>query len=179
MLELGTKAPDFSLNRVTDDSVVSRADFADEPLLVVFMSRHCPYVKHIQARFAELADEYLERGVAVVAISANDVTSHPEDAPAKLKEQAEEVGFGFPYLFDASQETARAYSAACTPDFFLFDSDHRLAYRGRFDASRPRNDEPVTGVDLRAALDAVLKGESIPEAEQRPSMGCSIKWREA
>jgi len=178
MLEIGTQAPDFSLPTVTDGSSVSRGQFSGKPLLVVFMSRHCPYVKHIQQRFAEVANEYQDKGVGVIAISANDVSSHPEDAPEKLSEQATEVGFRFPYLFDESQDTARAYRAACTPDFFLFDADHRLVYRGRFDGSRPRNDEPVTGEDLRAALDAVLAGETIPEEDQRPSMGCSIKWRE-
>ena len=178
MLELGTPAPDFSLSTVTDGKTVSREDFSGKPLLVVFMSRHCPYVKHVQAKFAETANEYARKGVGVVAISANDAVSYPEDAPARLAEQAVEVGFEFPYLYDESQDVAREYTAACTPDFFLFDSDHRLYYRGRFDGSRPRNDEPVTGADLKAALDAVLAGEDRP-AEQRPSMGCSIKWRDA
>ena len=178
MLELGTPAPDFSLGTVTDGTTVSRDDFNGKPLLVVFMSRHCPYVKHIQAKFAEVADTYRQKGVAVAAISANDAASYPEDAPEKLAEQAGELGFTFPYLFDESQEVARAYTAACTPDFFLFDTDHKLYYRGRFDGSRPRNDEPVTGTDLIAAMDAVLAGEERP-AEQRPSMGCSIKWRDA
>lgn len=176
MLELGTKAPRFSLESVVDGSTVSLADHAGKPLLVVFMSRHCPYVKHIEAKFAEVANAFVDGGGAVVAISANDVTSHPEDAPEKLKEQAEANGFRFPYLFDESQDVARAYTAACTPDFFLFDAGHELVYRGRFDGSRPKNDEPVTGADLEAALKAVLAGQAVP-AEQRPSMGCSIKWR--
>ena len=176
MLELGTKAPQFSLPSVTDGSTVSLGDYTDRPLLVVFMSRHCPYVKHIEAKFAEVANRFQADGGAAVAISANDITSHPEDAPEKLKEQAQENGFEFPYLFDESQDVARAYTAACTPDFFLFDRNHELVYRGRFDGSRPKNDEPVTGTDLSAALTAVLAGEAVP-AEQRPSMGCSIKWR--
>lgn len=177
MLELGTKAPQFSLPSVTDDSTVSLGDFAGKPLLVVFMSRHCPYVKHIEAKFAEVANRFQAEGGGVVAISANDITSHPEDAPEKLKEQAEANGFEFPYLFDEGQGVARAYTAACTPDFFLFDGSHELVYRGRFDGSRPKNDEPVTGADLEAALRAVLDGKAMPE-DQRPSMGCSIKWRE-
>lgn len=178
MLELGTPAPDFSLQSVTDGNTFNRDDFSGKPLLVVFMSRHCPYVRHIQSKFAEVAADYVDKGVGVVAISANDAESYPEDAPGKLSEQAAQLGFAFPYLFDKSQQVAREYTAACTPDFFLFDADHKLYYRGRFDGSRPRNDEPVTGADLTSAVDAVLAGAGVPDV-QRPSMGCSIKWRGA
>lgn len=178
MLALGTAAPQFSLRDVVGGGTVSLADFEGKPLLVVFLSRHCPYVKHIQAKLAEVANEYQRKGVGVVAIGANDAETYPDDAPDSLAEQAREVGFEFPYLFDETQGVAKAFSAACTPDFFLFDRDHQLAYRGQFDSSRPRNDEPVTGSDLTAALDAVLSGQPAP-AVQRPSMGCSIKWKEA
>lgn len=177
MLALGTSAPTFSLQDVADNATSSLADFTGQPLLVAFLSRHCPYVKHLQEQFAEAANSYQAKGVAVVAISANDARTYPEDAPAKLADQKREVGFDFPYLFDETQETARAHSAACTPDFFLFDRDHKLVYRGRFDGSRPRSDEPVTGHELSAALDAVLAGTPVP-ADQKPSMGCSIKWKE-
>jgi peroxiredoxin len=177
MLDLGTPAPAFSLQDVPAAGTFSPVDFEGQPLLVVFLSRHCPYVKHIQNRLAAVLNAYRAKGVGVVAIGSNDAVSYPEDAPEKLAEQAREVGFEFPYLFDGSQEVARAYSAACTPDFFLFDRNHRLAYRGQFDSSRPRNDDPVTGADLAAALDAVLAGEPAT-AEQKPSMGCSIKWKE-
>jgi peroxiredoxin len=176
MMELGTPAPDFRLEEVTDGSTVALTDLADSPaLLVAFLCRHCPYVVHVQDAFAALAREYTSRGVAVVGISANDPDSHPDDAPDRLAEQKRAVGFGFPYLFDGSQEVARAYGAACTPDFFLFDGDRRLVYRGRMDDSRPGQGEP-TGGDLRAALDAVLAGVPVA-ADQAPSIGCSIKWR--
>jgi peroxiredoxin len=176
MMGLGTPAPDFRLEEVTDGSTVALDDLAQSPALVVaFLCRHCPYVKHVQSAFAELAREYGERGVAVVAISANDPDTHPDDAPEALAEQKREVGFDFPYLFDASQEVARAYGAACTPDFFVFDGARRLVYRGRMDDTRPGQGEP-TGADLRAALDALLAGIPVDE-DQHPSIGCSIKWR--
>lgn len=178
MLALGTQAPSFELPTVVDGSTVSAKALEGRPLLVAFISRHCPYVKHLQQKLAEVGNEYQSKGVAVVAIGSNDPVTYPEDAPEKLAEQASELGFEFPYLFDETQEVARAYKAACTPDFFLFDADHKLVYRGQFDGSRPRSDEPVTGADLIAALDAVLAGEPVP-ADQKPSMGCSIKWREA
>lgn len=178
MLALGTSAPDFSLEDVVSGDTVSKADFAGKPLLVVFMSRHCPYVKLIERKLAEVGNDYRGRGVGVVAIGSNDPVTYPDDAPEQLAEQAREVGFEFPYLFDDTQEVARAYTAACTPDFFLFDGEHSLVYRGRFDGARPRSDTPVTGEDLIRALDAVLAGEPAPE-EQLPSMGCSIKWKEA
>jgi len=176
MLELGTRAPDFSLLDVSDGSKVSLSDFDDAHALVVaFLCRHCPYVKHVQNRFASLARAYQRRGVAFVGIASNDADAHPDDAPDRLAEQKRDVGFTFPYLFDDTQEVARAYRAACTPDFFVFDQDRRLAYRGRMDATRPDRGEP-TGQDLTAALDALLASESV-SADQHPSMGCSIKWR--
>jgi peroxiredoxin len=176
MLALRTKAPHFRLPD-PQGKYISSDDFKSVPaLLVVFMCNHCPYVKHIQSRFAELAKEYQARGVAVVGISSNDVESYPDDSPEKMAEEIQRVGYTFPYLYDESQEVAKAYHAACTPDFFLFDKDRRLAYRGQFDDSRPRNGRPVTGVDLRAALDAVLAGRPVP-SDQRPSAGCNIKWK--
>lgn len=176
MLPLGTKAPYF---RLPDPRgrLVSSDDFKSAPaLLVVFMCNHCPYVKHIQARFAELAKEYQSRGVAVFGISSNDVESYPDDSPEKMAEEIQRAGYTFPYLYDESQDVAKAYHAACTPDFFLFDRDRRLVYRGQFDDSRPRNNRPVTGADLRAALDAVLQERPVA-TDQRPSMGCNIKWK--
>jgi peroxiredoxin len=176
MLELGTKAPDFSLPDVVSGRVVSAADAADTPLLVMFICRHCPYVKHVQQQLAVLGGDYAARGVAIVAISSNDADTHPDDGPASLKAMAQELGFTFPLCYDESQAVAKAYAAACTPDFFLFDRDRRLVYRGQLDDSRPSNGRPVTGSDLRAALDAVLAGRA-PAADQKPSMGCNIKWK--
>lgn len=176
MMSLGTPAPDFDLPDVRSGDTVARADLASQPLLVMFICRHCPFVVHVQDELAQLARDYADRPVGIVAISANDPITYPDDAPASLAEQAEQVGFDFPYCFDESQEVARAYGAACTPDFFLFDADHRLAYRGQMDDSRPSNEIPVTGTDLRRALDLVLAGEAVPEPHH-PSMGCGIKWR--
>jgi peroxiredoxin len=176
MLPLGTLAPDF---RLPDPSgrLVARDDFAGAPaLLVVFLCNHCPYVKHVQAGFAAFAKEYAERGLAIVAVNSNDYQEYPEDAPARMAEEAARAGYGFPYLVDESQEVAKAYRAACTPDFFLFDRERRLVYRGQFDDSRPGNRIPVSGRDLRAAADAVLAGRA-PAADQKPSIGCNIKWR--
>ena len=176
MLPLGTKAPPF---RLPDPygKWVSLDDFHDAPaLLVVFMCNHCPYVKHIRSRFAQLAQEYQAKGVGVVGINSNDVESYPDDAPGKMAEEIKQVGYTFPYLSDENQEVAKAYRAACTPDFYLFDRDRRLVYRGQFDDSRPGNGRPVTGADLRAALDAVLAGRPVP-SDQRPSLGCNIKWK--
>jgi len=176
MLELGTAAPDFSLPD-TEGRMRSLSEFADSKgLLVVFMCNHCPYVKHIQHALAELADEYMGKGIAVVGISSNSVESHPQDGPDAMREEAARVGYHFPYLYDASQETAKAYRAACTPDIFLFDESRKLVYRGQFDDSRPRNNLPVTGADLRAALEAMLAGQP-PLAEQKASIGCNIKWK--
>jgi peroxiredoxin len=176
MLELGTPAPDFSLPEPASGNTVSRSDFSGQPLLLVFACNHCPFVLHILREFVDFARQYAERGLKVVMINANDVANYPDDSPEKMVELAREYGFGFPYLYDESQQTARAYQAACTPDLFLFDADHRLHYRGQFDASRPGNDEPVTGADLRAAADALLAGQPAP-AEQLPSLGCNIKWK--
>jgi peroxiredoxin len=178
MIDLGTVAPDFALPDVTTGRTVRRLDLDDrKALLVMFICRHCPYVRHVRQGLASLGRDYLDRDVGIVAISANDPETYPEDAPASLAEEAREAGYTFPYLFDETQEVARAYSAACTPDFFLFDADRRLAYRGQFDSSRPGSGVPVTGEDLRQALDAVLADRPVSE-DQRPSVGCTIKWRE-
>jgi peroxiredoxin len=177
MLELGTEAPDFALPDVATGRTVRRSDFDDrKALLVMFICRHCPYVRHVRTALADLGRDYGDRDVGIVAISANDPASYPEDAPASLAEEAREAGYTFPYLFDESQEVAKAYTAACTPDFFLFGPDRRLVYRGQLDSSRPSNDLPVTGEDLRPAIDAVLADGPVPE-DQRPSVGCTIKWR--
>jgi thiol-disulfide isomerase/thioredoxin len=176
MLALGTPAPDF---RLPDPSgrIVARDDLPkDAPLLVMFICNHCPYVKHIREGLARFGRDYAGRGLAMVAINSNDVSVYPEDRPEKMAEEARAAGYVFPYLFDETQAVAQAYRAACTPDFFLFDRDRKLAYRGQFDGSRPGNDEPVTGRDLRAAADALLAGRE-PSPEQRPSLGCNIKWR--
>ena len=176
MLPLGTKAPDFRLPDI-DGNIVSLADFEDSPaLLVVFMCNHCPFVKHILEPMAALISDYQKKGVAVVGINSNDVENYPEDAPDRMAAVAAEKDFTFPYLYDQSQQVAKAYYAACTPDFFLFDGRRKLFYRGQMDDSRPGNGIPVTGADLRAVLDAVLKNKK-PPAEQKPSMGCNIKWK--
>jgi peroxiredoxin len=177
MLDLGTIAPDFSLTDVVTGNAVHRDDFrGKKALLVIFICAHCPYVKHINEGLAALGKDYADQSIAIVAISSNDVASHPADSPAGLKQQAETFGFVFPYLYDETQAVAHAYKAACTPDFFLFNSGFHLVYRGQFDSSRPGSEIPVTGKDLRAAVDLVLSGKPVPE-EQRPSIGCNIKWR--
>ena len=176
MLELGTRAPDFALPD-TDGRTVSSDEFADAPaLLVMFICNHCPFVKHVRAELAQIGRDYGARGVAIVAISSNDPEQYPADGPDAMRVEKDAAGYVFPYLFDETQEVAAAYRAACTPDFFLFGADRELVYRGQLDDSRPGNDVPVTGRDLRAALDAVLAGEQVP-AEQRPSLGCNIKWK--
>jgi peroxiredoxin len=176
MLPLGTHAPDFALPEVTDGSMVSLGDLTAEVLVVVFLCRHCPYVVHVQDELAALSSRYLDAGrVDFVGIASNDPGTHPDDAPEHLAAQKREVGFRFPYLFDETQEIARAYGAACTPDFFVFDRERQLVYRGRMDDTRPGGDAP-TGAELRAAIDALLGGER-PADDQWPSMGCSIKWR--
>ena len=176
MLSLGTEAPDFSLPD-TRGKMVSLSDFDKAPaLLVIFMCNHCPYVKHVADALTVITREYQERGVAVVGINSNDAEIQPEDSPEKMAEEAKRRGYSFPYLYDQTQETAKAYHAACTPDFYVFDKQRRLVYRGQIDASRPGSDIPVTGDDLRAALDAVLAGRAVPK-KQRASAGCSIKWR--
>lgn len=176
MLELGTPAPEFQLPD-PKGNLVSLCDFRDAPaLLVAFLCNHCPYVQHIREGLARFAREVREQGVAMVGINANDARSHPEDSPARMAEEVERFGYVFPYLYDESQGVAKAYRAACTPEFYLFDRERRLVYRGQFDGSRPGNPVPVTGDDLRAAVAALLAGRPLPE-EQRPSVGCNIKWR--
>jgi len=176
MLPLGTVAPDF---RLPDPSgrIVSLDDFAEaKALLVMFICNHCPFVKHLRYELARLGRDVQQREVAVVAISSNDIDKYPDDSPEKMKQEAEEAGYTFPYLFDETQEVAKAFDAACTPDFFLYDGSGRLVYRGQLDESRPGNGIPVTGRDLRAALDAVLAGRPV-STDQKPSIGCNIKWR--
>ena len=176
MLPLGTAAPDFKLMNV-DGREVALADFAGKPaLLVMFMCNHCPFVVHVADELARLGSEYMGRGVALVGINSNDTASHPADSPERMVAEAEDRGYAFPYLFDETQEVAKSYRAACTPDFFLFDQDRKLVYRGQLDDSRPGSGVPVTGKDLRAALDAVLAGNK-PADEQRASLGCNIKWQ--
>ncbi|MCE8035087.1 thioredoxin family protein [Billgrantia tianxiuensis] len=175
MMELGSPLPAFRLPDPHGVEVDSK-QFHDMPLLVVFICNHCPFVKHIADAFADFAREYGDRGLAVVAINSNDFKAHPDDRPERMVEEAQARGYSFPYLVDESQEVARAFQAACTPDFFLYDRNHRLAYRGQFDDSRPSKETPVTGKDLRAAADAVLADQA-PDAKQMPSMGCNIKWK--
>jgi peroxiredoxin len=177
MLALGTPAPSFALPDAVSGKVVSLETVRDPPaLLVAFICNHCPFVKHILDGFAAFAQDYTSRGLAVVAISSNDISAHPEDAPPEMAKVARAKGFTFPYLYDESQDVTLAYQAICTPDFFLFDGSRRLAYRGQFDSSRPGSGVPVTGADLRAAVDAVLRMAK-PAADQKPSVGCSIKWK--
>jgi peroxiredoxin len=177
MLKLGTAAPDFALADVVTGKIVHRDDFhGSEALLVMFICAHCPYVKHIEKGLAALSKDYAGKPLGVVAISSNDVATHPDDSPASLKRQAQTLGFGFPYLYDETQAVAHVYMAACTPDFFLFDGSMKLVYRGQFDRSRPGNGVAITGEDLRAAIDAALAGKP-PLEEQQPSIGCNIKWK--
>jgi peroxiredoxin len=177
MLELGTTAPDFALPDVLTGKTVRRDDLrGQKALLVMFICTHCPYVKHIETGLAALGKDYERKPVSIVAISSNDAEAYPDDSPAGLRRQAQRLGFRFPYLYDETQEVARAYKAACTPDIYLFDADLKLVYRGQFDGSRPGSTVPVTGHDLRAAMDAVLAGRT-PTTDQRASIGCNIKWR--
>lgn len=176
MLPLGTPAPAFNLAAVQTDSPVSLATFADQmALLVIFMCQHCPFIKHIEQELGRIGQDYQDQSLGVVAISANDITTHPSDDPAHLQAMAQRLGFQFPVCYDADQSVAKAYTAACTPDFFLFDRDRFLVYRGQLDDSRPGNDIPVTGQDLRCAIDQVLRGDAITP-DQKPSIGCNIKW---
>jgi peroxiredoxin len=176
MMPLGTKAPDFRLPDTTG-RIVSLSELNNAPaLLVVFMCNHCPYVKHIRGGLTQLARDYQSRGLAMVAISSNDVANYPQDSPKRMAEEAKAAGYTFPYLYDETQAVAKAYRAACTPDIFLFDKDQRLAYRGQFDDSRPSTSIPVTGKDLRAAIDALFAGKA-RSAQQKPSIGCNIKWK--
>jgi len=176
MLALGTEAPDFLLEDVISGEMVAKKSFSEQPLLVMFICAHCPFVVHVQEELGKLSQDF-EGKLAIVGISSNDIETHPEDAPAHLKAQAEKYGFKFPYLFDATQEVAKSYTAACTPDFFLFDASGKLAYRGQLDSSRPGSDIEVDGSDLRAALDGLLSGGKLPE-NQIPSIGCNIKWKQ-
>ena len=174
MLELGTEAPPFSLPD-PDGEMHSLRDGADA-YLVMFICNHCPFVKHVREELARIGRDYGDKGVAIYAINSNDVTTHPGDSPEKMKEEAARWGYEFPYLYDASQDVAKAYRAACTPDFFVFDADRKLVYRGQLDDSRPSNDEPVDGRDVRAALEAVLSGKPVA-GTQKASIGCNIKWQ--
>lgn len=178
MLPLGTKAPDFTLPDTVSGKMVSLKDLAKgkKATVVMFLCNHCPYVVHVNPEIVRLANDYIPKGVAFVGISSNDVEQYPDDAPDKMKEVAERVGYPFPYLYDETQEVARAYDAACTPDFYVFDENLKLVYRGRLDDSRPGNNKPLTGKDLRRALDAVLSGQPV-DPIQYPSGGCNIKWK--
>jgi len=177
MLPLGTAAPEFSLPDTVSGKTMTLASVAGKKaLLVIFLCNHCPYVKHLKSGLAQLGKDYAGRDLAIVGISANDPVSHPDDAPAKLAADAKASGYAFPVLFDETQKVAQSYQASCTPDFFVFDAARKLAYRGQFDDSRPGNGKPVTGSDLRAALDAVLDGKPAA-SKQQPSIGCNIKWR--
>ncbi len=177
MLELGTAAPAFSLPEPATGNIVSLNDFAGKPLVVAFICNHCPFVKLIAAQLATVGDDFQKQNVGFVAINSNDVANYPDDSPEKMREFFREYAINFPYLYDETQEVAKAYRAACTPDFYLFDADHKLVYRGQFDAARPGNDQPVTGADLSAAIRALLANLPIPK-EQTPSLGCNIKWKQ-
>lgn len=174
MMPLGGAAPEFSLPNV-DGNTVSLTDFAGKPLLVMFICNHCPFVVHVREQIAAIGKEYQEKGLGIVAISSNSVISHPMDGPEEMKAEHASAGYTFPYLYDESQAVAKAYRAACTPDFFLFDADKKLVYRGQMDDSRPQSGVPVTAADLRAACDAVLAGQAVSD-QQKPSIGCNIKW---
>jgi peroxiredoxin len=177
MLSLRSTAPNFELPDVTTGQLVSLSKFVGtKALLVIFMCEHCPFVKHVQDELARLGHDYVSQGVGIVAISANDVSNYPQDAPEHLKAMAQHLNLNYPILYDETQAVAKSYQAACTPDFFLFDADHRLIYRGQLDDSRPGNDKPVTGKDLRAAIDAALAGAPTI-SDQKPSIGCNIKWK--
>ena len=176
MLPLGTPMPAFSLPDVTTVRAVSSAELAGKPSVVIFICNHCPYVKRIRDGLAAFGRTCAEQGVPMVAISSNDPTTYPDDAPDKMKAEAKQAGYSFPYLFDESQAVAKAFNAACTPEFYVFDAQGKLAYRGQFDDARPKNDVPVTGADVRRAIEALLAGKS-PSSDQKPSIGCSIKWK--
>jgi peroxiredoxin len=177
MLDLGTEAPAFTLLDTVSGTAMSLDDLKSQiATVIMFICNHCPYVIHVREELVRLANDYRPRGISFIAISANDAARYPEDSPEKMKEAAVMYGYPFPYLFDETQEVARAYEAACTPDFYIFDGAMKLVYRGQLDDSRPRNDVPVTGADIRAALDALLAGTPVPTG-QKPSIGCNIKWR--
>jgi peroxiredoxin len=177
MVDLGTQAPPFELLEPSSGNSVKLSEFAGKPLCVVFICNHCPYVKHIAEKMAEVAARFQANGGAFVAINSNDVSNYPDDSPEKMVAMVAEYGFDFPYLFDETQGVAHAYQAACTPDFYLFDAAHQLYYRGQFDASRPHNEEPVSGADLEGAMVQLVSGKPAPEV-QIPSLGCNVKWRE-
>ncbi len=176
MLELGTVAPDFTLLEPATNKQVALADYTGKPVLIAFICNHCPYVIKLKEALVEFAKEYQEKGLAIIAINANDVANYPDDSPEKMVEDVNKYGYPFPYLYDETQDIAKAYQAACTPDFFLFDAEHKLYYRGQFDDTRPNTEAPATGEDMRAAADALLAGKPAPE-EQKPSLGCNIKWK--
>ena len=178
MLPLGTKAPDFELLDPKDNKKKSLNELkSDKATVILFICNHCPYVKHINDKLVDLANEYKKQGVSFIAINSNDVENYPEDSPEKMVEYSNKLGYSFPYLFDETQEVAKEYKAACTPDMFVFDGDLKLTYRGQFDDSRPGNDKPVTGKDLANGIDKTLAGDPIPDEEQTPSVGCNIKWK--
>jgi peroxiredoxin len=178
MLSLGTKAPDFQLTDVVSNQVISLSNFTEKKgLLIMFICQHCPFVKHIQSELANIGKDYVNQGLGIVAISSNDVVNYPGDSPENLKYMAEKLSFNFPFCYDETQEVAKLYKAACTPDFFLFNNEQKLVYRGQLDDSRPGNDILVTGKDLRHAIDATLAGKTI-DLEQKPSIGCNIKWKQ-
>ena len=177
MMPLGTIAPDFTLlNTVTGETVTLQDLKSDVATMIMFICNHCPYVKHLQGELVKLANDYKPKGISFIAISSNDVVNYPEDSPAKMKELAQQLGNPFPYLYDETQEVAKTYQAACTPDFYVFDKELKCAYRGQLDGARPKNEVPVTGKDIRAALDAVLAGQPV-NPQQTPSIGCNIKWK--
>jgi peroxiredoxin len=177
MLPLGTSAPDFNLpDTVSGENKSLQELKSDKATVIMFICNHCPYVKHVNQELVQLSNEYIQKGISFVAISSNDIVNYPDDSPEKMKETAEELGYNFPYLFDESQETAKVYEAACTPDFYIFDSDLKLVYRGQLDDSRPNSDIPVTGRDIRSALDNILDGSEV-SSDQKPSIGCNIKWK--
>ena len=176
MLPLGTSAPDFNLPDVVSGKNVALAASSGKNLLVMFICKHCPYVKHVKTELSRLGVDYAEKNLSIVGISSNDAENYPDDSPASLKAFAEEIGLNYPLLYDESQSVAKAYTAACTPDLFLFDENHKLVYRGQLDDGRPGNNEPVNGKDLRLAIDTLLKGESVSQT-QKPSTGCNIKWK--
>lgn len=176
MVSLGTKAPGFTLPDTVSGRKISPALKGEKALVIMFICNHCPFVKHVNKELVRLANDYMPRGIAFIAISSNDAVNYPDDSPEKMKQAAKELGYPFPYLYDESQDVARAYNAACTPDFFIYDKELKLVYRGQLDDSRPSNGIPVTGKDIRAALDNLLAGKQI-SAEQKPSIGCNIKWK--
>lgn len=178
MMPLGTRAPEFSLPDVVSGNTISLKDVeSGKATVIMFICNHCPFVKHVNTQLVELANDYMPKGISFIAISANDATNYPQDGPDEMKKTAHEQGYPFPYLYDETQEVAKSYEAACTPDFFVFDGDMKCVYRGQLDDSRPSNDIPVTGKDIRTVLDQLISGHQV-SVEQKPSIGCNIKWKE-